>query len=214
MKEKLLLALLILLFCSHSIFSQSYTLAGDSQKTTIMSNINKVAAKTNTLECTFVQEKTVSILSETITSEGMMYFKKENKLRWQYNKPYSYIFILAGGKVIIKNEARVDSFDANSNKMFKTISEIMIGGVKGDLFNDNKNFTSKIYVGTNDVLVKLTPLNKEIKQLMSVINLTISKTDWMVESIEMKETSGDNTIIRFTKKNVNKPISETLFSIN
>ena len=74
-----------------------------------------------------------------------MYFKKENNLRWQYYKPYSYIFILSSGKVTIKNENRTDRFDTNSNKMFREISEIMIGGVRGDVLAGNKKFNRSVF---------------------------------------------------------------------
>ncbi len=214
MKYKLLNTILFVLLFFNGVFAQSHVLATKEQKQMIISSISEVAKNTSTLKCDFVQEKSISILSEVIISEGVMCFKKDNNLRWEYTKPYSYIFILADGKVIIQNQDRVDSFDTNSNKMFKFISEIMIGGVKGDLLNDEKNFTSEIFVGNNDVIIKLVPKVDELSDLMSVINLTVNKKDWLVNSIEMEETSGDNTLIRFTQKNVNATVPDSLFKIN
>ncbi len=206
--------LFFLFVLSDFAWSQTLIPATEAQKKDIFSQITRVAASTNSLQCHFIQNKKISVLSETITSEGIMYFKKENNLRWQYNKPYSFIFILSGGKVLVKNDSRVDKFDVNSNKMFREISEIMIGGVRGDLLSNDKKFTAQYFVGNKTVMVKLTPKNKELKQIMNTINLTFSKTDWLVQSIEMIEQGGDNTLITFTEKNVNKTISDDLFRIN
>ena len=214
-KIKYGIVILILFFtATNCVFCQSMKLATEVQKTDILSQISKVSVNTNSLECHFIQKKNISVLSETMTSEGVMYFKKENSLRWQYNKPYRYLFILSGGKVLIKNESRTDKFDTNSNKMFKEISELMIGGVRGNMLVADKKFSSQYFVGNSTVLVKLIPKSKDLKKMMSGINLTFGKTDWLVKSIEMQEQGGDNTIITFTEKNVNKKISDDLFRIN
>lgn len=185
-----------------------------AQKNEIRSNIVKVSASTNSLECNFTQKKIISVLSETFVSDGIMCFKKQNNLRWQYNKPYKYLFVLSGAKVLIKNESRTDKFDANTNKMFKEISEIMIGCVNGTMLTNETKFSSQYFVGQNGFVVKMTPKNKELKRMMNIVSLTFSKTDWSVQTIEMVEQGGDKTIINFTTKNVNKTISDDLFRIN
>lgn len=210
---KIITSIIALLFISYS-YSQTYVAATNEQKSSLIKLINEASQNTRTLKCEFEQEKTVSILSETIISKGVMYFKKENKLRWQYNQPYPYIFILANGKVTIKNDNRIDNFDTNSNKMFKTISEIMIGGVNGDLLKDENNFKSEILIGDNNIIVKLIPQNKDLAKLMNTIKLSIGKQDWLVESIEMIETGGDNTLIKFTNKIVNAEVKDDKFIIN
>lgn len=205
---------IFLLLSSTYLFSQGLKPATEVQKKEIQTNINKASALSNTLQCNFVQKKELSVLSETFVSEGTMYFKKQNSLRWQYTTPYKYLFILSGGKVLIKNESRTDKFDANTNKLFKEISEIMIGCVNGSMLSNDSKFSSQYFVGPTTVVVKMIPKNKEMKQLMSSVSLTFTKTDWLVQTIEMVEQGGDKTIINFTTKNVNKPISDDLFRVN
>jgi len=205
---------LYLLLFSETVFSQEMSPANEVQKNDIINQITNSSKNTISLECKFIQEKNLSMLSEKIVSEGIMYFQKENNLRWQYNKPYPFIFILSGNKVYIKNDKRTDKFDTNSNKMFKEISEIMIGGVNGDLLLNNKKFVAEYFCNSIIAEIRLIPKDKEIKQLFSQINLSFSKTDWLVKSIEMKEPGGDNTLINFTEKYVNNKISEDLFRSN
>ncbi len=195
-------------------FSQNLKPATELQKSEIIKKMQSSALNTNSMECRFVQTKTLSVLAETVTSEGKMYFKKENKLRWQYEKPYSYVFILSEGKVYIKSEGNTSTFDTNSNKMFKEISEIMIGGVNGNLLLNNKKFSAQYFMGADKAVIKLTPTGAELKNMISSINLTVSTSDWLVQSIEMVEKGGDVTQITFTEKNVNKSIADTLFRLN
>ncbi len=214
MKTKTWFVVFLLILRMGSAPCQSLKPANEEQQKNILAQIKNVSAKTTSLECRFIQKKNLSVLSETITSEGIMYFKRTNSLRWQYDKPYSYIFILNGNKVLIKSGSRSDKFDTNSNKMFREISEIMIGGVNGDMLVNNKKFKIQFFVDGAKVIVKLIPRNKELKQLMQEINLTFNNTDWQVHSIEMVEQGGDNTIITFTERNVNKKISDDLFIVN
>lgn len=203
-----------LIFLSINLAAQNLKQATDDQKKEIINETLKSSKTTVSLECKFIQKKNLSMLSETVVSEGVMYFKKDNNLRWQYNKPYVFIFILSGNKVFIKNDKRIDKFDTSTNKMFKEISDIMIGGVNGSLLLDCKKFTSKYFYGSTVAEVQLIPKDKQLRQLFNQINICFSKSDWVVKSIEMEEVGGDNTIISFTDKNVNGKISNDLFRIN
>jgi outer membrane lipoprotein-sorting protein len=56
--------------------------------------INRISKETASLESDFVQVKTLSMLSEKITSKGHFCFKKDNLLRWEYVSPYTYIIVI------------------------------------------------------------------------------------------------------------------------
>src|ERR1700733_10699995 len=55
---------------------------------------SEIAKKTVTIKSDFVQEKNLSMLSEKISSKGMFWFKKDNMLRMEFDKPYEYLMIL------------------------------------------------------------------------------------------------------------------------
>ena len=212
--KKSVLPILLLTFTISYSMAQNLQPATADQKKEILSQIAQAAVNTNSFECPFVQKKNISVLSETVTSEGVMYYKKPDKLRWQYNKPYSYIFVLNSDKVFVKNESRTDEFNTSSNKLFREISELMVGSVNGAMLVDEKRFASEFRFDAKVVEVKLIPKNKELKQLMSSIVLTFTKSDWMVQSIVMNENGGDNTIITFTEKHVNKTLPDDLFVVH
>jgi outer membrane lipoprotein-sorting protein len=49
--------------------------------------------------------------------------------------------------------------------------------------------------------------------MFRTINVIVDKKDFSVTSIDMQELSGDNTIMRFTNKELNAPIPDNLFDI-
>ena len=203
-----------LLFLALNSFSQGYQVLTSAQQKDVLNQISQASAKINTLECKFTQKKSISVLSETVVSQGMMYFKKDNHLRWQYNSPYQYLFILSAGKVMIKSENKTEKYDTDKNKIFKEISEIMLGGVSGKMLVDDKKFKAEFSGNSSSIKVVLFPKNKDLQKLMKSITLTFSKKDWTVNSIEMLEKGGDSSLITFTEKNVNKAVSDDLFRIN
>ena len=99
---------------------------------------------TNTLESDFTQEKYLSVMSEKIISKGHFHFKKINMLRWEYNDPYKYLIAINKNKMYIKDNGKLSKYDINSNKMFKSINEMMVNTVQGNLLN-NKDYKAKFY---------------------------------------------------------------------
>ena len=72
----------------------------------IRTKINQAASQLQTLQCDFVQTKHLKMLNDKLVSHGKMYYKKSDKLRWEYTTPYHYIFILNGSRVLLNNEKR------------------------------------------------------------------------------------------------------------
>src|SRR6266852_1694208 len=66
-------------------------------------NLAQSTAAIESLKADFTQEKTLTILSEKIISSGKFSFRKKDRLRMEYVNPYSYLLILNGGKIYIKD---------------------------------------------------------------------------------------------------------------
>lgn len=169
------------------------------------------AQKTNTLKSDFVQEKTLSMLSEKIVSKGKFYFKKENALRMEYTSPFQYLMIINGNNVYIKDNQKENKMSASSNKLFQSINRIMMDCVKGTVF-DNKDFSVKLYESNDAYLAELTPLGKDLKKMFSKINMISGKKDNLVKKVEMHEPSGDKTVLSYINPELNTTLSDALFN--
>jgi outer membrane lipoprotein-sorting protein len=167
--------------------------------------------KVNTIKSDFTQEKNLSMLSEKIISKGQFWFKKDNMVRMEYTHPFQYLMILNKNDIYIKDGAKENKISTKSNKLFQQINQIMVDCVKGSAFS-NKDFSVKVFQNNTGYLIEMTPINKTLKDMFKNINVTVDKKQYSVNSIEMLETSGDNTIITFQNKEINSSLPDALFT--
>ncbi|MBK9487099.1 MAG: outer membrane lipoprotein carrier protein LolA [Chitinophagaceae bacterium] len=171
-----------------------------------------VALKTTSIKSDFTQDKNLSMLSEKITSKGNFWFKKDSRVRMEYTQPFKYLMILNKDKVYVKDGAKESKVSTKSNKMFQQINKIMIDCMQGTML-DNTDFKTRVFENKTAALVELTPVSKGMKEMFKSINVVVDKKDFSVTSIQMLELSGDNTIMRFTNKELNASIPDNLFDI-
>ena len=59
---------------------------GQNNNQQIIDKINAAASKLSTMQCDFVQTKSVKLLNDKIVSKGKMYYSQPNKLRWSISR--------------------------------------------------------------------------------------------------------------------------------
>ena len=210
---KKLLYILLLIICSFSISAQVPVGYKPLKDTTAFKQKMEAQSKLiTTLESDFTQEKYLSVMSEKIISKGHFHFKKVNMLRWEYNDPYKYLIAINKDKMYIKDNGKVSKYDINSNKMFKSINEMMVNTVQGNLLK-NKDYKAKFYENEKFYLLELSPLQKGAKDFLKVIQLYINKVDYAVDKVKMIEPSDDYTSIDFSNRKTNQPIADEKFII-
>ena len=193
-------------------FAQSFSTMKDSEA--FQKKLHSIAAKTTTLQSDFVQIKHLDVLSEDIESNGKLYFKAENLLRWEYTEPLEYLIILKNGKISIKDEGKVSSYDLSGNETFHKINEMMISSIQGDLLVDQSDYKYEFKESSSYFLVEMYPKEKKVKEFLERIKIYFSKKDYSVEQVKMVEQSGDYTLMKFKNKKLNASISDKTFIIN
>jgi outer membrane lipoprotein-sorting protein len=171
------------------------------------------SGKINTLESNFVQEKNLSMLAEKIVSKGKFWFKKDSRLRMEYNDPFQYLLILNSDKLYIKDGQRENKISTRSNQLFRQINSLMMDCVKGTALA-SPDFSVRIFENAATDLIELSPLTKNLKEFFKNINIIVDKKDDSVEAIEMYEISGDSTVIHFINRELNTTIPDALFTIH
>lgn len=183
------------------------------QKTEAIAKINAAASGLKSMSCNFVQTKYLSLLSDKMVSEGKMYYRQSDKLRWEYTSPYTYLFIFNGSKVYVGGKSRKDVIDTNTNKIFKEVARIMMNTVTGKALSNSSDFSVGIDSAANTWIVTLVPKKKDIKQMFTKIVLTFTKSNTMISEINIYEKNGDRTNIKLNNIAVNTTLNESLFAI-
>lgn len=168
--------------------------------------------KIETIKSDFNQEKNLTVLSEKIQSSGKFNFKRVNQIRIEYQKPYQYLLIMNGDRMLVRDQNKESVVNIKSNKIFQQVNRIMVDCVQGTIL-ENKDFSVRVFQNTTSWLLEMTPQDKSLKEFFQTILVYANKQDYSVDAIDMREPSGDYTLIRFTQKELNVPISSDLFVI-
>lgn len=185
----------------------------DADKSVFIQNMQAASKTTHSLQCNFTQKKNSSLLDEAVVSNGMMYFKAPDALRWEYTSPQAYAFVMNQGQSVVKNNKGITNLDAQSSQMIKNMTEMIMGMINGKGLIDNKNFTTSYYTNQKQVRIILTPKNSKIKMLFRSIQVYVNPKTYLANLIEMNEAGGDVTSISLTNIKKNIAIADDIFNI-
>ncbi|MBY0425101.1 MAG: outer membrane lipoprotein carrier protein LolA, partial [Cytophagales bacterium] len=162
-----------------------------------------------TIRSDFTQEKKLSVMSKKITSKGKFLFKKENKLRLEYVEPFAYLMVVNKDKIYIKDEGKVSTYDARSNKLFRQINTMILASIQG--MGNTKDFQSTYFESDKQYLLIMKPLTKSVSEMIKSLEIYLDKKDCSVVKFDMVEPSGDYTSIQLTTKEINVPVTDDNF---
>ena len=215
MKIRRILFFVVILFFCVNLNAQRLVPATPEQRTLMLDKITDASAKMESLICDFEQVKVLSILEEKMVSKGKMYYRNDNRLRWEYFSPYIYTFILNDKTVITQAEnSKKNVIDIKSSRVFQEIVKIMMNGINGNGLNDIKSFSASYFWNEKQWCVHLIPVQKEIKKMFSTIKLTFNVKDYTVDKVEMVDENGDTTTILLSGKQFNKKIGNEKFIVD
>lgn len=204
--------IVLVLMCSTGVSAQyaGYKPVGDLPA--FKNQFASESAKVMSIASDFTQEKTLMALTEKITSTGKFWFKRNNKVRIEYLKPFTYLMIMNGDKMMVRDNEKENTINVKSNKLFQQVNRIMIDCVQGTIL-DSKDFTTKVFEDDKVYLLEMTPSSKALRGFFQTILLTVEKKDYSVDSIVMNEPAGDKTIISFKNKKLNEQVGDSVFTL-
>lgn len=207
MKRFLITSLIIL--CGFTAFAQAQLSAKQSQEVT--EELTRTAAAMQTLQCRFVQEKTMAMLSEPSASEGRMFYSSPDKMRWEYLKPYAFTLIVDGDRIVKKTGEQTEVVDSKSNRMYQGMISIIMGSATGKKLFDTSMFDVILYDDGTFWKAEMTPKRRDMKRMFSQLVFRFDKKTNTISRVEFVEAGGDVTSIRFEGIQLNEPIDEKVF---
>ena len=179
----------------------------------VLEQIDKAAVGMKNMQCDFTQTRSMKLLSTEMKSRGVMSFMRPDKLRWQYVAPYDYTFILNGDRVHLKSSKSTKNIDVQGNKMFRQITSIILNCITGSGLKSVADFRVELYEAGGSYMARLYPKKKELKQIYEVIEIQFNAALTMVSTVNMKERTGDATLIRLMNAKINSSLDGRLFDI-
>lgn len=210
MKSKPFIFALLVFFMTLISFGQQIKLS-ETEVNELRFHIVKKSESTTSIKSEFIQLKHLSFLSNDIESSGMLYYKSPNFIKWEYLNPFVYSAIFKDDKLFINDAGKKSDMDLSSNKAFKSLNNLVVKSVKGDLFDDTE-FEISYFKDDKVFVVHFNPKDKSLKDFISKFVLTFDKQTFEVLSVKMIENSEDYTLLIFKHQQFNQPIADAVFA--
>ena len=147
----------------------------------VWTRIKEVNLPKESLQASWQRIYRSPLLQEEVYSEGVVYIKNPDRLRWETHKP-SYRLTLADG-----TEPR-GRFRLPREKDFK------ISVLEGEHYS-----------------IKLEPLRRDMKQLVGQIVLVVEKNTYKLLYVNIRGVDGDWTQLSFSNLVIDPPLPDSLF---
>lgn len=202
----------VALYCSLLSMAQPKGFKAVANVPAFQQSLAKNTAAVNTIQSDFVQVKHLSLLSDKITSKGIFYFRKEDKVRIEYNTPFKYLLVMNAGQIMVKDEQKTSKINTKNSKTMQSVNRIMIDCMRGTVFN-NADFKVTAYENGANYLLSLVPANDAMKKMFKQIDVYLAKNNLDVDKLTMMEQSGDYTDMDFSKTQHNVSLNDALFKV-
>ena len=173
----------------------------------------KIVEKTKTttsISSDFVQVKHIDFLSNDIKSHGNLYYKAPDVIKLVYTNPFNYSALFKDNKLYVNDGGKKNVIDLSTNSTFKSINNLVVSCVNGDMFDDEK-FNISYFETHNYYQIHFNPKSTSLKTYINEFILNFNKETLEITSIKMLEESGDYTLLKIIHQKLNEAIPDTIF---
>lgn len=209
---KFYLTTLILLTFSSLLNAQTDSFKPIQNFAEFKKTFSTASKKVNAIESDFRQEKVLSLLEEKMVSNGNFWFKREDKIRIEYQKPFQYLLILNNDEIIIKDHDKQNRMNVKGNKLFQQINRIILDCVQGSIL-DNTDFSVAAFENSKSYRLEMKPITKGLQDFFAQIVVLVDKKDFTASELSLHEAGGDYTTIYFSNKKLNATIPDSVFDL-
>ncbi len=163
----------------------------------LLDRLEKKLSKIRTMRADFIQEKHLSIFTDVVKAEGVLLFRKPDTVRFEMTKPFRSVLIAAG-----KSAAKYEFIDGRWKKLKPEASAARMVAEHISLwlearFREKMDLYDISAVAADTTIITLTPKNKKFRQFITVIELTLHKSEEHFSAVTIREPGGDFTRMLF-----------------
>ena len=157
-------------------------------------------ARTPASEVTFHETKYLAALKTPLELQGRLIFKRPDHLERHVAAPFEESFIVDGDRMTLERKTTGErhQFSLQSQPVLWAFIESIRATLRGDLATLRKFYRVELSGTRAQWTMILLPNDVDMGQLVRVIR--IGGTQGRVQSIEVRETSGDRSITRIEEK--------------
>ena len=175
-----------------------------------LASLKKTLGAMQSIQGKIRQEKSFAFLEDKLISTGSFSYKKENRLRWQFNEPIEYIILIKDNSMRLREDGKEKQYKG-VDKILRQVKEIILGCIDGSIIT-NTNYKTVFFANANALKIDLQPKDKQMREFIQRIEVEFEKKDTRLKSVLLTDPSGDITRILFSDIRTGQPINESSFT--
>ncbi|MFO8111321.1 MAG: outer membrane lipoprotein carrier protein LolA [Desulfosalsimonadaceae bacterium] len=164
----------------------------------------------DSVQAAFTQEKYLEMLDEPLVSKGLLYLEVPGSLRWEYTGPVRSVLLMENET--IRQYVQADNGMVEQKSRGLEVMRVFLQDasmwMKGE-FEGNPDLVAEMASGRR-VLLKPARDNA-MAQMIQYIELRLTDTPGVVESVAIYEEEDTYTVIRFHDTKINQDIADEIF---
>jgi len=175
-----------------------------------LTTLKQTLAAMQSIQGIIRQEKSFAFLEDKLVSTGSFSYKKENRLRWQFNEPIDYIILIKDNTMRLREDGKEKQYKG-VDKILRQVKEIILGCIDGSIIS-NTNYKTSFSANATALKIDLQPKDKQLREFIQRIEVEFEKKDTRLRSVLLTDPSGDITRILFSDLRTGQAINESSFS--
>ncbi|MGB0917252.1 MAG: LolA family protein [Flavobacteriales bacterium] len=180
--------------------------ANDQSLTELKASLAKMEAVKGDIK----QEKAFAFLTDKLVSEGVFFYQKESKLRWEFKEPIEYIILINENSMRLKEEGEEKKYKG-MNQILRQVKEIILGCIDGSIMS-NSNYKTAFSANESTIRIQLQPKAKNLREFIKQIDVEFLKSGSVLRKVTLTDPSDDKTDIEFSNVVVNQKVDEGVFT--
>lgn len=194
------------------LLSSASAHAQDPVLTQVIKNVQERYEQTNDLEASFIQEATIKSVNQTVTETGVVYFKKPQRMLWDYHTPSQKKLVINPEKawLYVPEDNLVYVQDAQKILSSKMTVRFMMG--VGKLQDDFQiSFAGPNKIDANGYYdLCLLPRSKELG--IEKLFMKVHKDTFFIMNFSFADMYGNTTKLTFSDMKTNMNLSDSIFT--
>ena len=191
----------------------------DASAPTDLNSLMELLATSGGVRARFQESRHLSILTDPIETDGMLYFAPPDRLARHANRPGRSSVVVEAGRVTFGDETGQRTFDLSTSVVAQTLVSNLMVVFRGDLESLRAQHSISFHLnggnGTGWTL-ELEPRSRIVRGIIERVRFT--GTGRKLTVMETHESNGDRTILKFsdveTGLSWDTPKLERIFSLD
>lgn len=182
----------------------------------LLAELQKSLSGTTNVQSEFIQEKTLSLLQQTVVIKGRLAVEQPARLSWQVLEPIRYNMVLDGAVLRQWDETtgKVQTMSLAGNPVFKVVVTQLRAWFSGQFDLLTKDFDARADASAATPRIIFTPREGSFAfKVIERVVLTFREDRRYIQDMLIEERTGDRTTMIFTNSILNAAIPASAWEV-